>query len=87
VYHGSDASRGRCDPYRGELRGIGGVLGRVPRVMQRFAVHGSTLAGWATIMHGAVLVNSQGRRFGDETCGYSEYAAMLAQPNRTHEAG
>lgn len=37
-----------------------------------------TLVGWATIMHGAVMVDRDGRRFGDETTGYSEYAAALA---------
>ena len=77
VYHGSDASRG--DAIR-----IGERYGAQPAFLDAYqghaalAVHGSTLAGWATIMHGAVLVNTDGRRFGDETCGYSEYAAMLA---------
>ncbi|MGW2339241.1 FAD-dependent oxidoreductase [Streptomyces sp. NPDC001661] len=37
-----------------------------------------TLVGWATIMHGAIMVDSAGERFGDETTGYSEYAAALA---------
>jgi fumarate reductase flavoprotein subunit len=37
-----------------------------------------TLVGWATIMHGAVMVDADGARFGDETSGYSEYAAALA---------
>ncbi len=78
VYHGSDASRG--DAIR-----IAGNYGAKPAFLDAYqghaalAVHGATLAGWATIMHGAVLVNTEGRRFGDETCGYSEYAAMLAQ--------
>jgi fumarate reductase flavoprotein subunit len=77
VYHGSDASRG--DAIR-----IGERYGAQPAFLDAYqghaalAVHGSTLAGWATIMHGSVLVNTDGRRFGDETCGYSEYAAMLA---------
>ena len=95
VYHGSDASRG--DAIR-----IGANYGAQPAFLDAYqghaalAVHGATLAGWATIMHGAVLVNTEGKRFGDETCGYSEYAAMLAgQPgargwlildDRVHEA-
>jgi fumarate reductase flavoprotein subunit len=37
----------------------------------------ATLAGWATVMHGAVLVDRHGRRFGDETTGYSEYASEV----------
>jgi len=33
------------------------------------------------VMHGAVIVNDSGRRFGDETTGYSEYAReVLKQP-------
>lgn len=95
VYHGSDASRG--DAIRiGERHGASAAFLDAYQGHAALAVHGSTLAGWATIMHGAVLVNSQGRRFGDETCGYSEYAAMLAaQPDargwlildgRVHEA-
>ena len=38
----------------------------------------ATLVGWATIMHGAVMLDLTGHRFGDETTGYSEYAAALA---------
>ena len=95
VYHGSDASRG--DAIRiGEQHGAAAAFLDAYQGHAALAVHGSTLAGWATIMHGAVLVNTDGRRFGDETCGYSEYAAMLAaQPGargwlildeRVHEA-
>ncbi|MGH9088228.1 MAG: FAD-binding protein, partial [Acidimicrobiales bacterium] len=40
--------------------------------------------GWATVMHGGVLVNHAGQRFGNETQGYSEYAReVLAQPEGT----
>ncbi len=95
VYHGSDASRG--DAIRiGERHGASAGFLDAYQGHAALAVHGSTLAGWATIMHGAILVNTDGRRFGDETCGYSEYAAMLAaQPGargwlildeRVHEA-
>ncbi len=77
VYHGSDASRG--DAIRiGERHGASAGYLDAYQGHAALAVHGSTLAGWATIMHGAILVNTDGRRFGDETCGYSEYAAMLA---------
>ena len=31
----------------------------------------ATLPGWATVMHGGFLVDRAGRRFGDETTGYS----------------
>lgn len=38
--------------------------------------HG-VLVTWATVMRGGVIVNSEGRRFDDETCGYSEYAKRV----------
>ncbi|WP_244930244.1 FAD-binding protein [Nocardioides sp. W7] len=77
VYHGSEASRGDA------LR-IGGELGAATAFLDAYQGHaalserGATLVGWATVMHGAVLVDLDGVRFGDETVGYSEYAAALA---------
>jgi len=83
VYHGSDASTGDA------LR-IGRALGATTAYLDAYQGHGAlaagsaTLVGWATIMHGAVVLNTEGRRFGDETTGYSEYAAVLAgQPGAT----
>jgi fumarate reductase flavoprotein subunit len=77
VYHGSEASRGDA------LR-IGRKLGADAAFLDAYQGHGalaqrtSTLVGWATVMHGAVVVGADGRRFGDETTGYSEYAAVIA---------
>lgn len=77
LYHGSDQSLGDA------LR-IGGRLGAATGFLDAYQGHGAvspgagTLVGWATIIHGAVLVDTLGRRFGDETRGYSEYAAELA---------
>ncbi len=77
VYHGSEASRGDA------LR-IGERLGAATAFLDAYQGHaavakrGSTLVGWATIMHGGFMVDLDGRRFGDETTGYSEYAAQLA---------
>jgi fumarate reductase flavoprotein subunit len=77
VYHGSETSRGEA------LR-IGERLGAATAFLDAYQGHaalakrGATLVGWATIMHGGFMVNSDGRRFGDETTGYSEYAAQLA---------
>lgn len=77
VYHGSETSRGDA------LR-IGGALGAETAFLDAYQGHaalsdrGATLVGWATVMHGAVLVDLDGERFGDETVGYSEYAAALA---------
>ncbi|GAA3742489.1 fumarate reductase flavoprotein subunit [Spinactinospora alkalitolerans] len=83
VYHGGEHSRGDA------LR-IGRALGAATGYLDAYQGHAAlargagTLVGWATIMHGGVLVNAEGRRFGDETVGYSEYAAMLAaQPGAT----
>lgn len=79
VYHGSAESRG-------DAIAIGERLGASTAYLDAYQGHGAlttpyaTLLGWATVMHGAILVNSQGTRFGDETRGYSEYAAeVLAQ--------
>jgi len=41
------------------------------------ASHSKTLVGWTTIMQGGFIVNLEGFRFGDESAGYSEYAAIL----------
>jgi fumarate reductase flavoprotein subunit len=42
--------------------------------------HGVLLT-WTSVMNGAILVNSNGERFGDESTGYSEYAVpVLQQP-------
>jgi fumarate reductase flavoprotein subunit len=39
------------------------------------------LVTWGLVVNGAIFVNSQGRRFGCETVGYSEYAgSVMAQP-------
>ena len=76
VYHGSETSRGDA------LR-IGERLGAATAFLDAYQGHaalakrGATLVGWATIMHGGFMVNADGRRFGDETTGYSEYAAQL----------
>lgn len=76
-YHGSEASRGDA------LR-IGSGLGADTAFLDAYQGHAAlaektgTLVGWATVMHGAVLLDLGGRRFGDETTGYSEYAAALA---------
>lgn len=73
VYHGSDGSRGDA------LR-IGEALGAASGYLDAYQGHAAladkaaTLAGWATVMHGAFLVDRHGERFGDETAGYSEFA-------------
>jgi fumarate reductase flavoprotein subunit len=77
VYHGSETSRGDA------LR-IGTALGAACAFLDAYQGHAAlaarsaTLVGWATVMHGGILLDLTGRRFGDETTGYSEYAAALA---------
>lgn len=76
-YHGSEHSRGDA------LR-IGAELGAVPAQLDAYqghaalSRHASTLVGWATVMHGGIVLNTEGRRFGDESAGYSEFAPLLA---------
>ncbi|MFC4785506.1 FAD-dependent oxidoreductase [Nocardioides sp. MAHUQ-72] len=94
TYHGSEGSTG-------DALAIGARLGAATAFLDAYQGHAAltpaaTLAGWATVMHGGFLVDQHGRRFGDETTGYSEYAAQLAaQPGgkgwivldeRVHEA-
>jgi fumarate reductase flavoprotein subunit len=95
VYFGGDGCAG--DGLR-----LGTALGADTSCLDAYQGHGSlaaaqgTLTTWATVMHGAVLVNRDGRRFGDETTGYSEYAeevlrgadglAWVLLDQRIHEA-
>jgi fumarate reductase flavoprotein subunit len=80
LYHGGDGSTG-------DALAIGAALGADVGCLDAYQGHGSVatphgiLVTWATVMHGAVLVNETGRRFGEETAGYSEYAVpVLRQP-------
>jgi fumarate reductase flavoprotein subunit len=76
-YHGSEYSVG-------DALTIGARLGADSKFLDSYQGHAalsksaSTLVGWATVMHGGVVLNLDGQRFGDETAGYSEYAATLA---------
>ncbi|WP_281690434.1 FAD-binding protein, partial [Pseudonocardia thermophila] len=63
---------------------IGGRRGADRAFLDSYQGHGAlarrsgTLVGWATITHGGIMLDRTGHRFGDETTGYSEYAAALA---------
>jgi fumarate reductase flavoprotein subunit len=81
LYFGGDGSTG-------DALAIGERLGADVACLDAYQGHGSVavphnvLVTWATVMHGAVLVNAQGKRFGDETTGYSEFAAqVIEQPD------
>lgn len=75
-YHGGDGSTGDA------LR-IGAQLGADTAYLDAYQGHGSlaiphgVLLTWAFVMHGGYLVNAHGRRFGDETTGYSEYGPLV----------
>ncbi|WP_295150440.1 FAD-binding protein [Saccharopolyspora sp.] len=77
LYRGGDHSRGDA------LR-IGEKLGAAAGYLDAYQGHSAvaagagTLVGWATVVQGAILVDSTGQRFGDELRGYSEFAAELA---------
>ncbi len=79
-YHGSVESRGDA------LR-IGSRLGARTAFLDAYQGHAAlsdphaTLVGWATVLHGGILINLLGERFGDETAGYSEFGHLeLMQP-------
>lgn len=80
-YHGSAGSRG-------DALTIGDRLGADSSSLGAYQGHGSlasphgVLLTWTTMMNGGLLVNSTGRRFQNETIGYSESAVnVLAQPD------
>jgi len=72
---------------QGEALLWGEALGAGTRHLSGHQGHGSVahpigiLITWATIMEGGIQVNAEGRRFSDESHGYSEQAAsVLRQP-------
>lgn len=77
TYHGGEYARGDA------LR-LGTALGAATGCLDAYQGHAAlsaaarTLVTWTTVMHGAVVVDAEGRRFADETAGYSEFAAWLA---------
>ena len=80
LYYGSPNNTGE-----GIRWGI--ALGAAIQQMGSYQGHASVaapegpLVTWGVVVNGAILVNRDGRRFGDETVGYSEYAgAVMAQP-------
>jgi fumarate reductase flavoprotein subunit len=65
----------------------GGQLGAATENMDSYQGHGSvayphgTLVTWVVLVEGGFLVNRDGRRFGDESEGYSGFAVrVMAQP-------
>ncbi len=80
LYFGGDHSLG-------DALEIGDRLGADTSFLDSYQGHGSVatphgvLLTWTTMMNGAFLLNAEGRRFGDESTGYSEFAVqVLSQP-------
>jgi len=76
------------DGNRGEAIDWGAALGAATRHLGAYQGHGNVahphgiLITWATITEGGFQVNAEGRRFWNESQGYSEAArAVLAQPD------
>ena len=83
LYFGGEGSTG-------EAIGWGEELGAATAFMDAFQGHATvaadqgTLITYAVVMEGGVLVDRDGRRFGDETEGYSEFSLkVLARPGKT----
>jgi fumarate reductase flavoprotein subunit len=76
LYHGGSGSTG-------DALVIGETMDADLGYLDAYQGHGSVatphgiIVTWAIVMHGGVLVNSDGKRFGDETQGYSEYAVPV----------
>ncbi|WP_067669146.1 FAD-dependent oxidoreductase [Nocardia miyunensis] len=76
-YHGSEYSTGDA------LR-IGADFGAQSAYLDGYQGHAGlsaearTLVTWTVVMHGGFVITADGSRFGDESTGYSEYAAVLA---------
>jgi fumarate reductase flavoprotein subunit len=80
LYFGHPGNRGDAvlwgEALGAELAHVGGYQGH-----GSVATPHNILISWAVIMQGGIQVNAQGRRFADETRGYSEAAAdVLRQP-------
>lgn len=74
----------------GDAMTLGGRYGFDLAAMDAYQGHGSVasphgvLVTWATVMHGAVIVDDHGRRFADETVGYSEFARWVLDREGSH---
>lgn len=76
VYHGSEEATGTALRVGRELGAATAQLGAY-QGHAALALPAATLVGWATVMNGGFLVRRDGNRFGDESAGYSEFAAIV----------
>lgn len=81
LYYGSDGNTGDGIRWGAE---IGGTLASMDAYQGHATVVRGTgvLSTYAVVMNGAVLVNEDGKRFGDESKGYSKFALdVVRQPD------
>lgn len=84
MYVGSRGSQGEAVRWGQALNARLGNMASYQGYAVVIHPHGELLS-WTTIEKGGFLVNAKGRRFGDETIGYSGYAApVLAQEGAVH---
>ena len=74
----------------GDALDIGNQLGAQTGYLDAYQGHGAVadphgvMATWAAVkLHGVIVDNERGERFGDETIGYSEYARRAGPARRT----
>ncbi len=80
LYFGGDGSKGDALMLGERVGADTGFLDSYQGHASVATPHGVLLT-WTSVMNGAFLVNSNGKRFGDESTGYSEYAVpVLRQP-------
>ncbi|HSF85661.1 MAG TPA: FAD-dependent oxidoreductase [Acidimicrobiia bacterium] len=80
LYFGGDGSTGDALVLGERLGADIGFLDSYQGHASVATPHGVLLT-WTSVMNGAFVVNAEGRRFGDEATGYSEYAVpVLRQP-------
>ena len=78
---GSAIAWGRCAGRR-DWRDLGGYQGHGSWAMPQ-----GVLISWALMTEGGIQVNREGRRFHDETQGYSEAAVQVLRAARRHRLG
>jgi len=80
LYFGGDHSNGDSLMIGEPLEADVGFLDSYQGHASVATPHGVLLT-WTSVMNGAIVINSNGQRFGDESTGYSEYAVpVLQQP-------
>lgn len=84
MYSGAKGSEGEAIRWGAQLNARLGNMASYQGYATLMYPHGELLS-WTTIEKGGVLVNDKGLRFGDESIGYSGFAApVIAQSGKVH---